>query len=203
MRVAAGFVYAIATRLYDRRIGFWSALAYVTLPGVSLSAFIISTDAVCYRAGRRRSMPLSARASRRASAGGSSAGIAAGLGLLAKYAMAYWLLSAFGFVLLAPEERRHLRRLLAATGIAMLIYLPNLWWNWSHGFVSFLHLRDNAELSGRLLHPTAFLEFLGSQFGVIGPLVFRRSDRDRCATPRPGRTARPAACRLCLADRWR
>src|SRR5579862_6940469 len=44
--VASGFVYAIGTRLYDRRIGYWSALAYATLPGVSLSAFLISTDAV-------------------------------------------------------------------------------------------------------------------------------------------------------------
>ena len=86
--------------------------------------------------------------------------------------MAYWLLSAFGFVLLVPGERRHLRPLLGAAGIAVLITLPNLWWNWSHGFVSYLHVRDNAELSGNLLHPIAFLEFLGSQFGVIGPLFF-------------------------------
>jgi hypothetical protein len=86
--------------------------------------------------------------------------------------MAYWLLSAIGFVLLAPGERRHLRPLLGATAIAVLIYLPNLWWNWSHGFVSYLHVRDNAELSGSLLHPDAFLEFFGSQFGVVGPLFF-------------------------------
>jgi len=44
---AAGLVYAIGVRLYDRRIGYWSALAYATLPGVSLSAFLISTDAYC------------------------------------------------------------------------------------------------------------------------------------------------------------
>src|SRR5207245_10906991 len=43
---AAGIVYAIGARLYDPRTGFWSALAYVTLPGVSFSAFLISTDAV-------------------------------------------------------------------------------------------------------------------------------------------------------------
>jgi 4-amino-4-deoxy-L-arabinose transferase-like glycosyltransferase len=170
--VAAGIVYAIAVRLYDRRTGFWSALAYVTLPGVSLSAFIVSTDAVllpCWAAALYAFI-------RAREPGGERwwlvAGIAAGAGLQAKYAMAYWFLSALGFVLLVPNERRHLRALLAATGIATLIFLPNLWWNWSHGFVSFLHLRDNAELSGRLLHPTAFLEFLGSQFGVIGPLFF-------------------------------
>src|SRR6266852_944234 len=169
---AAGLVYAIAARLYDRRTGFWAALAYVTLPGVSLSAFIISTDAVL--------MPCWAAALyafiRAREPGGERwwlvAGLAAGLGLLAKYAMLYWLLSALGFVIFTPGERRHLRPLLVAAAIAGLLYLPNLWWNWSHGFVSYLHVRDNAALSARLLHPAAFLEFLGSQFGVIGPLFF-------------------------------
>src|SRR5712691_4039463 len=160
--VTALLVYGVAARLYDRRAGFWSALAYATLPGVSLSAFIISTDAVllpCWAAA------LYAFVRAREPDGGRwwvVVGIAAGLGLLAKYAMACWLLSALGFVLLIPGERRHLKPLLAATAIAGLLYLPNLWWNWSHGFVSYLHVRDNAALS-HLLHPTAFLEFLGSQ----------------------------------------
>src|SRR5215216_2667330 len=43
--VAAGFVYGIGARLYDGRVGFWAALAYASGPGVSLSAFVISTDA--------------------------------------------------------------------------------------------------------------------------------------------------------------
>lgn len=173
---AAGIVYLIAARLYDRRTGFWSALAYVTLPGVALSAFLISTDAVllpCWAAA------LYAFIRAREAGGGRwsgqwwlVAGIAAGLGLLAKYAMAYWLLSALGLVLLVPGERRHLKPLGAAIGVAMVITLPNLWWNWTHGFVSYLHVRDNAELSGHLLHPPAFFEFLGSQFGVFGPLFF-------------------------------
>src|SRR6266446_10998787 len=42
---AAIFVYATGARLFDRRAEFWSALAYASLPGVSVSAFIISTDA--------------------------------------------------------------------------------------------------------------------------------------------------------------
>src|SRR6185437_2958372 len=37
-------VFAIGRRLYDARVGCWSAVAYVTLPAVSLSAAIISTD---------------------------------------------------------------------------------------------------------------------------------------------------------------
>jgi hypothetical protein len=98
--------------------------------------------------------------------------VGAGLGLLAKYAMAYWLLSALGFVLMFPAERRHLRPLLAATGIALVLYSPNFWWNCDNGFVSYLHTRDNAALSGPLFHPDAFIEFLASQFGVFGPLLF-------------------------------
>jgi 4-amino-4-deoxy-L-arabinose transferase-like glycosyltransferase len=168
----AGLVYAIGRRLYGGRTGFWAALAYITLPGVSVSAFIMSTDApllLCWAAALYAFI-------RAREPGGRGwwvvVGVAAGLGLLAKYAMAYWMLSAFGLVLLVPEERKHLRPLLGAIAIAVLIYLPNLIWNWSNGFVSYLHLRDNAELRGSLLHPEAFFEFFGSQFGVFGPLFF-------------------------------
>jgi Dolichyl-phosphate-mannose-protein mannosyltransferase len=171
--IAAGLVYAIGARLYDRRTGFWAAIAYATLPGVSLSAFIISTDAAllpCWAAA------LYAFIRAREPGAGRGwwllAGSAVGLGLLAKYAMAYWLISAFGLVLLVPQERRHLKPLLAAAALAAVILLPNLWWNWDNGFVSFRHLRANADLTAQLFHPVAFLRFLGSQFGVAGPLFF-------------------------------
>src|SRR5271154_4557575 len=105
--VASGFVYAIGARLYSSRIGYWSALAYATLPGVSLSAFLISTDAVllpCWTAALYGFI----RARETGATGWWIAtGCAVGIGLLAKYAIAYWLLSAFGFVLLRPSERRH------------------------------------------------------------------------------------------------
>ena len=169
---AAVFIYGIGGRLYDPRVGFWSALTYASLPGVSVSAFIISTDAplllfwaaalyafVRARDGDGRGWWL-------------GLGIAAGLGLFSKYGMFYWILSALGFVLLSSAERRHLRPLLAAIGLALLIYSPNFWWNWSHGFVSYLHTRDNAALGGPLFHPEAFIEFFVSQFGVFGPLLF-------------------------------
>ena len=81
---AAVLVYLIAARLYDRRIGFWAALAYATMPGVSLSAFIISTDAAllpCWAAA------LYALVRAREPGGERwwlAVGAAAGLGLLAK-----------------------------------------------------------------------------------------------------------------------
>ena len=169
---AAWFVYAIGARLYDGKVGFWAALVYLTAPGVSLSAYVIATDAAllpCWAAA------LYAFVRARESDGAGwwvAAGIAAGLGLLAKYAMVYWLISALGFVLLVPGERRHWRKLLGAAGIAALLYMPNLWWNWSNGFVSYLHVGDNADLSRNVIHPEMFLEFFLSQFAVAGPLLF-------------------------------
>lgn len=169
---AAIFAYAIGARLYDQRVGLWSALAYASLPGVSVSAAIMSTDAplmLCWAAA------LYAFIRAREDDGWGwwlVVGVAAGLGLLAKYAMAYWLVSALGFVVLLRAERRHLPALLAAIAVAFVLYSPNLWWNWSNGFVSYLHTRDDADLAGSLLHPVAALRFFGSQFAVFGPLFF-------------------------------
>jgi len=166
------FVYAIGARLYDRRVGLWSALTYAGLPGASISAFIISTDApllLCWAAA------LYAFVRGREDGGWGwwvAVGIACGMGLLAKYAMAYWMLSALGFVLVFRGERRHLGPLLATIGVALLIYSPNFWWNWSNGFVSYVHVKDNAGIDEPFFHPDAFLEFFGAQFAVFGPLLF-------------------------------
>ena len=173
----AGLVFGIAARLYDRRTAFWAALAYASLPGVSLSAFLISTDAVllpCWAAALYAFLRAREPGPNRYLRGRwwAVVGLAAGFGLLAKYAMAYWLLSALGYLLLVRGERRHLPGFLAAAGLALVIWLPNLWWNWSHGFVSLLHVRDNAAIGGPALHPRAFVEFFLSQFGVFGPLFF-------------------------------
>jgi 4-amino-4-deoxy-L-arabinose transferase-like glycosyltransferase len=168
----AVFVYAIGTRLYDRRVGLWAAIAFATLPGASVAAWVISTDAplllfwaaalYCFiraREGRGRGWWL-------------GAGFAAGLGLLAKYAMAYWLVSVLGLVLLAPGEHRHRKPVFAAIGVALLVSTPNIWWNWENGFVTWRHTADNADLAGSLFHPGAFFTFFASQFTVFGPLFF-------------------------------
>src|SRR5215469_10039813 len=166
------FVYAVGSRLYASRVGLWSALAYASLPGASISAFIISTDAplLLFWAAA-----LYAFIRAREDGGWAwwvAIGVACRLGLLAKYAMAYWIFSALGYVLAFRAERRHLGRLLTAIGIALLLYSPNFWWNWSNGFVSYLHVKDNAGIDEPLFHPDAFLEFFGSQFAVFGPLFF-------------------------------
>jgi hypothetical protein len=170
-------VYQVAQRLYNARIAFWSSVAYATLPGVWVSAVIMSTDApllFCW------SVALYAFVRARESAterGGCGrwwwlVGVASGFGLLSKYAMTYWMISALLFLLAYRDERRHLRRFAAAIALALLIYSPNFFWNWQHGFASYHHTEANAALTGPLFHPDKFLAFFGSQFGVFGPVLF-------------------------------
>jgi hypothetical protein len=82
------------------------------------------------------------------------------------------MISALLFLLAYRDERRHLRRFAAAIALALLIYSPNFFWNWQHGFASYHHTEANAALTGPLFHPDKFLAFFGSQFGVFGPVLF-------------------------------
>lgn len=170
-------VYAIAQRLYDLRTALWSSIVYATLPGVWVSAVIISTDApllLCW------AIALYAFIRAREPADKTSegarwwwlVGAASGFGLLSKYAMAYWMISALLYLAIYRAERRHLKRFAGAMLLALLIYAPNFVWNYDHGFVSYHHTEANAALTGTLIHPANFLTFFGSQFGVFGPVLF-------------------------------
>jgi 4-amino-4-deoxy-L-arabinose transferase-like glycosyltransferase len=165
-------IFALARRLYDAQVAAWSAVTFATLPGVSASAIIISTDApllLCW------SLALWAFVRAREEGGWkwwAAVAAAAGFGLLAKYAMAYWLVSALLYLAAYRDERRHLRPFLGAVALALLIYSPNFAWNMAHGFASYHHTADNASFHGILFHPVHLLQFLGSQFGVFGPLLF-------------------------------
>jgi Dolichyl-phosphate-mannose-protein mannosyltransferase len=165
-------IYSCAKQLYDLRTAYWSAMTYAALPGVTVSATIMSTDApllLCWAVALLAFVRVRASGDRR---WWLVVGIAIGLGLLSKYAMAYWLLCAVIFLGLWPEERRHMPMLLGATALGLIIYAPNFLWNFTNDFVSYRHTEANASLGGPLIHPRHLLEFFGSQFGVFGPLLF-------------------------------
>src|ERR1051326_1396791 len=132
-------IFHTARRLYDARVASWSAIAYATLPGVSASSLLISTDVpllFCWAVALHGFVRARETQGRR---WWIIVGAAAGLGLLAKYAMAYWLLSALLFLLIVKDERQHLPRFLAASALALAVYAPNLIWNLVHNLVSYRH----------------------------------------------------------------
>lgn len=158
----------------SRRAAFWAALTFATLPAVSFSSLLISTDVPLLCA-----WAVAMLAFKRLLDGGGTGwavllGLALGLGLLSKYAMAYFILSAALYGIFTPSARAFLlgRRAAIALAVAFLVFLPNLFWNVETGWVTFGHVRDNANLKGHLFNPKELLDFLGEQAGVVGPLLF-------------------------------
>jgi 4-amino-4-deoxy-L-arabinose transferase-like glycosyltransferase len=191
-------VFAVAARLYGGRTGFWSALVFATLPGVSLSAGIISTDVPLLFFWALALYALILLIDGRSWWPAGLLGLALGLGLNAKYAMAYFVLCTGLYVIATPERRWLLRdkRLYTALALSLLLIAPNLVWNYLHSFATFAHTADNAKWTGSLFNPGRALEFFGSQFGVFGPILFGAL---LIVTVRACRQRLPAADRLLIA----
>ena len=170
----AAVIFALGARLYSAQVGFWSALAFATLPGVSFSAGIISTDVPLLFTWALALLGFVALFDTKAWWPVALIAVGLGLGLNAKYAMAYFALSVGFYVAVTPERRTILRdaRLWAALALGVAMIVPNLLWNASNQFATFAHTADNAKLGGTLVHPLKALEFLGTQFGVFGPILF-------------------------------
>ena len=177
--VTAMALYGLVTTLRDARTGMWAAVLWITLPSVAFSSLIVSTDVPLLACWAVAVLALRQTLDRRdggraAVAWAAAAGVAIGLGLLAKYAMAYALAGLALHLALAPGDRWILRYrrgwLIAALALAILA--PNLMWNAANQFATVGHLGDNANLRGELFNLDHAAEFIGQQAGVFGPLPF-------------------------------
>jgi len=182
-------LYALGRRIASPAVGFWTAVTWTTLPAVSLSALLISTDAPLLLCWAAALLAFHRALDGEGAAWWLAAGVATGLGLLAKYAMVYFPLSAVLYLAATPGRRallwRRLPLLLATAGV---LFLPNLLWNLENGLATFRHTGDNANLGGALFNPGALAAFVGAQFGVFGPLLFAALIATLVAGPRnPGR----------------
>ena len=168
-------IYVIARTLYGARAALWTALIFALGTGIVFSSRIISTDVplvFCWAIALFAYVRLLDERHWRWAV---TLGLAIGFGMLAKYAMAYFLLGVALAAWLDPRARdliRH-RMFWIAIGIAVLVLLPNLIWVATHDLATFRHTGDNIGASrGIGFHPVGALEFLASQFGVFGPVVF-------------------------------
>lgn len=166
-------VFGIGRQVSDARVAFWSALAYLTLPGISYSSGLISTDvpllffwALALYAFLRAMdeadwcWPL-------------ICGAALGLGMLSKYAMAYFVLGAIVAAVFSPKARRVVLSLrgLVILVLGFAILFPNIWWNAQNHFATVSHTQHNADWSHARFDAMGLLGFLGGQFGVFGPIL--------------------------------
>lgn len=89
-------------------------------------------------------------------------GALTGLAFLTKYSVAFYLLVLLLALLFSPHRKKMWNRhFLVAVCLALIIVLPNLWWQWKHGLPVLAHMQELRET--QLLH-VSWPHFLQSQF---------------------------------------
>ena len=101
-------------------------------------------------------------------------GIAIGLGLLTKYTMAFFHAGIFLFLIMS--DRRYLLKTVrpyAAVIISLIVFSPVITWIFQHDWVTVRHTAGQAHVAeGLTLSIGSFGEFVGSQIGVVTPVIF-------------------------------
>jgi 4-amino-4-deoxy-L-arabinose transferase-like glycosyltransferase len=168
------FIARAAQRLAGKDAAAPAALLYLVAPGVALSSFLASTDALLLACSAAALLGALRIRERNDVTGQAIIGIALGLGFLAKYAMIYTV----GGLIIAALFDRPLRQALLSwktlIGLALagLLIAPNLYWNATNSFATFHHTAANAGLHAAQFDIRELGEFVLSQFGVFGPVAF-------------------------------
>lgn len=172
--ICALFIGRAAQRLAGKGAAAPAALLYLAAPGVALSSFLASTDALLLACSAVALLGALRIRERNDITGHALIGIALGLGLLAKYAMIYTLAGIAIAAVFDPPLRRALLswKIAVSLGLTTLLIAPNLYWNATNSFATFHHTAANADLEAAQFDIRELGDFLLAQFGVFGPLAF-------------------------------
>lgn len=168
-------VYAIGRRLWPQtpRAAWVAALLLAASPLVNFYALFITTDALLLLCWSLALLLLVMALQEGRGWMWGALGLVLGAGLLSKYTMGIFAVSAAMALLAIPALRTHLRRPgpWLAMSIAAAMLTPNLLWNAANGFPTLHH---TAEISGvgRKESGGGLLRFLVEQVVVFGPLAF-------------------------------
>ena len=174
---AAAFLYLLCRRIAGPREAFFAGLTWLTLPGVFLSASLVTTDAPLvffWSAALYYYFILTDEREENGKASTAALlGAAIGLGFLSKYAMTYFALGAVLSLAISPSRRRAAGglNLAIAAIVALSVFAPNIWWNAHNNFETLAHTAANADWSRDFGHPAQLFKFLGEQFGIAGPIL--------------------------------
>jgi len=180
--------------LFDARIGFWSAIVFATLPGVSYSSHLMTTDVPLILMWTIMLFFWVVLVKRPTIGLAVLLGAAIGIGLLAKQAMIYAVLCIACHAAVSREASEALKggRGFAAAAVALLVFSPNIVWNVQNGFAMAKHTGANIDWQAPYVHPVNLFEFIAVQFGILGPIlaiVYVRGAWRKIRTPRdPAKT---------------
>jgi len=165
-------LFSIGQRLHSTRAGLYAGLLFLTMPLVSFNSLFITTDAPLLFFWTLALLLFLKALESNQWAVWILAGVVGGLGLLSKYT---FILFPAGFLVYASisKEGRELLanpRFWVACAIAILLLLPNLWWNYQYDFISFQHTAEISQQSEYSFSFVRLIKFLGTQLAVVGPV---------------------------------
>ncbi len=169
----AVLVALLGRRLFGARIGAIAGFGFVCLPAVALGSLLVSTDTPMLFCFALALLAFDHLRKDRSFGWAVVMGGAIGVGLLSKYAMIYFPISAGIAALVLPSARIAPRDALVAAAVALALIAPNLAWNAANDFATLQHTADNTDLErGLTLDFAKLAEFVAGQFAVAGPVFF-------------------------------
>ena len=167
-------VYGITKEIFQDKTAFFAGMVFLTMPAVSLSSIIISTDVPLFLFWSLTLYLFILSLKTNKTRYWMATGFFAGLGLLSKHNMILFLPSVFVYLLWSRENRKVLMnpKLYFSMLIAFLIFLPNLFWIVQNDFITFSHLKEISQVERDLFHLDKLGGFLLDQLAVFGLISF-------------------------------
>ncbi len=107
----------VARRLFGRRVGGLAGVAFATAPAVAVASLLVSTDTPMLFCFALATLAFVTLTGRRSVVWALVLGAAVGVGLLARYAMVYFPISAALAAAVLPDRRISRRDALIATAL--------------------------------------------------------------------------------------
>jgi len=173
-------MYSLGKKMYDEKVGLFSAIVIQIIPLFSTYGILFTIDSpfiffwISSLFLFREAVNQSQSSNLNPQKYWLLLGLSIGLGLLTKYTMSFFYLCAFLFLAVSAEKRRLLltRGPYIALLISLIVFSPVMLWNAQHDWVTLKHTAGQAHIGqGIQLSLKSFAEFIGSQLGVITPLL--------------------------------
>jgi len=193
------FIYLLGKKMFDKRTGLAAALLMQIIPLYSAYGALFTIDSpfiffwvlslyLFWRAINRDALSVMSNELKENAHHASRIthyglwlllGVSIGLGLLTKYTMAFFYICALLFLLTSKQRRRILltKEPYISLALSLIIFSPVIIWNAGHDWVTLRHTAGQAHISGQWSIISEqwlkdFSEFLGSQLGIITPIIF-------------------------------
>ena len=169
MSAAAWVVFLLLSHLRDEKAGVWGVAIFESVVLVHAGYTITTTDSPLILFWALSLWSTVNVLERGRTSDFLLTGLFVGAMMLSKYTAILYVLALFVFLLLRRRDLLLDRRSWMAAILAALVISPLLWWNYRHGWISFLFQLHHGGGSDHITW-NYFTELIGAQFGVFTPV---------------------------------